>query len=118
MAVMDPLRKSPRSRMRVRIADRCSSSVMMEFDKVTPLNLTYHSARNYRAKRESTPVELLCPTPPSHAEVAMNLEWRAQRRAALKCQVQTLRLHFRMVGRLRKERVLAGWLRSEVVAGI
>ena len=49
--------------MRVRIADRCSSSVMMEFDKVTPLNLTYHYARNYRAKRESTPVELLCPTP-------------------------------------------------------
>src|SRR6266436_1090000 len=64
MAVMEPLRKSPRSTMRDKMALRSCSSAIRESGKLAPLLLTYHYVRNIATKKEPLIIPLSCRTPP------------------------------------------------------
>src|SRR5712692_9062377 len=68
MAVMEPLRKSPRSTMRDKMALRSCSSAIRESGKLAPLLLTYHYVRNIATKKEPLIIPLSCRTPCRHAE--------------------------------------------------
>ena len=63
MAVMEPMRKSPRSTMRDKMALRCCSSVSRESGKWHGRFLTYQYVRNIATKKDPLIVALSCRTP-------------------------------------------------------